>query len=123
MSDAGCQETQTQPAAWRHRARDAATAAPASFLADLQDGQERFLGNLHAADRFHSLLACLLLLEKLAFPRNVATVALGEHVFAQCLDALASDDLRADRRLDRNVEHLPRNQRAHLRHDLATAIL
>src|SRR6476661_6907291 len=86
-----------------------------SFLADLENGQERFLRNLDAADRLHPLLSRLLLFEQLALARDVAAVAFGQHVLAQGLDALAGDDLRADRRLDRDVEHLTRDQRAHLR--------
>src|SRR5512143_1215971 len=86
----------------------------ASLAAHLEDRQERFLGDLDAADRLHPLLAGLLLLEQLLLPGDVAAVALGQHVLAQRLDVLARDDLRADRRLDGNVEHLPRDQRAHL---------
>src|SRR5580704_5637672 len=37
-----------------------------SFIADLEDGEERLLRNLHAADGLHALLAGLLLLEQLA---------------------------------------------------------
>ena len=40
------------------------------------------------------------------FARDVAAVALGEHVLAQGLDGLARDDVGADRRLHRHVEHL-----------------
>jgi hypothetical protein len=40
----------------------------------------------------HALLAFLLLLEQLALARDVAAVALGEHVLAQRLDRLARDD-------------------------------
>src|SRR6185369_10034131 len=81
-----------------------------SFLADLENGQERFLRNLHAPDRLHPFLSRLLLFEQLALARDVAAVAFGQHVLAQRLDALAGDDLRADRRLNRDVEHLPRDQ-------------
>src|SRR6478736_3072563 len=89
-----------------------------SFLADLENSQECFLRNLDAADRLHPLLSRLLLFEELALARDVAAIAFGQNVLAQRLDALAGDDLSADRRLDRDVEHLARDQRAHLRHDL-----
>src|SRR5271169_2467160 len=63
----------------------------ASFLADLKDGEERLLRNFHAADGFHAFFAGFLLLEQLAFARDVAAVALRQHVLAQCLDRLARD--------------------------------
>src|SRR6266513_1236354 len=69
-----------------------------------------------------SLLARLLLLEQLLLPRHVAAVAFCQHVLAKRLDSFTRDDLRADRRLDRYVEHLPRNQRAHFRCDFASPI-
>jgi hypothetical protein len=53
-----------------------------SLIANLQNGQERFLRNFHAADLFHAPLAFLLLFKQLALTGNVAAVALGEHVFA-----------------------------------------
>ena len=57
----------------------------------------------------HALLALLLLLEQLALARDVAAVALGQHVLALGLDRLARDDARADRGLDRHVEDLARD--------------
>src|SRR5271155_3228421 len=94
-----------------------------SFVADLEDGEEGFLRNLHAADGFHAFLAGFLFLQQFALARDVAAVALRQHVLAQRLDRLAGDDLGADRRLDRDIEHLPRNQRAHFGDHLAPAIL
>src|SRR5438132_3168642 len=96
---------------------------PPSFLADLQDREESFLWDLDAADRLHALLTSLLLLEQFALARDVAAVALRQHVLAQRLDALARDDLGANGRLDCHVEHLPRNELAHLGDDFAAAIL
>src|SRR5438093_7841903 len=84
------------------------------FRAHLQDCQKRFLRDLDLADTLHPLLAFLLLLEQLALARDVAAVALGEHVLAQRLHRLARDDAAADGRLDRHLEHLPRNELAHL---------
>jgi hypothetical protein len=83
-------------------------------LVDLQHGEEGFLRDFHAPDLLHALLAFLLLLQQLLLARHVAAIALGQHVLAQRLDRGARDDLRADRGLDRHVEHLPRNQLAHL---------
>ena len=42
--------------------------------------------------------------------RDVAAVALGGHVLAQRADRLARDDAAADRRLDRDLEQLARDQ-------------
>src|SRR5450755_579295 len=94
-----------------------------SFVTHLQYGQERLLRNFDASHRFHTLLACLLLFEQLFLARDVAAVAFGKYVLAHRLDRFAGDDLRADGRLDRHVEHLPRDQRTHLRHHLAAAVL
>src|SRR3712207_6875935 len=60
-----------------------------------------------------ALLALLLLFEQLALAADVAAVALGEHVLTLGLDRLAGNDLRADRRLDRHVEHLARRSEEH----------
>src|SRR5690348_8086597 len=95
----------------------------ASLVAHLQDREEGLLRDLHAAYRLHPLLAGLLLLEELLLARDVAAVALREHVLALRLDGLARDDLRADGSLDRHVEHLPRDEAAHLRDHLAPAVL
>src|SRR6266446_799479 len=45
-----------------------------------EDGQERFLRNVDFAHALHPLLAFLLLFEQLPLPRDVAAVALREHV-------------------------------------------
>src|SRR5687767_4381514 len=83
-----------------------------STVAPLQHRQERLLRNLHRADLLHAFLAFFLLVEELALARDVAAVALGQHVLAQRLHVLARDDMPADRRLHRHVEHLPRDQRS-----------
>src|SRR3954452_11053210 len=75
----------------------------APVVAQLQDGEERLLGNLDAPDLLHALLALLLALEELALAADVAAVALGRDVLAVGLDGLAGDDVRADRGLDRHV--------------------
>src|SRR3954453_8426846 len=56
--------------------------------ADLEHRQERLLGHLDPADLLHALLAFLLLLEQLALARDVAAVALGDHVLAHRLHRL-----------------------------------
>src|SRR4051794_33042931 len=79
-----------------------------------QRGHERLLGDLHAADLLHALLSLLLAVEELALARDVAAVALGDDVLALRLHRLAGDDAPADRRLDRDVEQLARDQLAEL---------
>src|SRR5436305_2492682 len=98
------------------------SSANCSLFAYLQNCEERFLRTHDAADRLHPLLAGLLLLEQLLLAGHVAAVAFGQHVLAQRLDCFARDDLRTDRGLHRHVEHLPWNERAHLRCNFAPAM-
>src|SRR5262245_66591059 len=84
--------------------------ALASVLVHLERGNERLLRNLHLTELAHSLLALLLLLKKLALPRDVAAIALGEHVLAQRPDRFARAGAPADRRLDRNLEEVRWNE-------------
>src|SRR5262245_60298052 len=62
----------------RGRAVSAITPSPPSL--HLEEGEERLLGDVDAAHLLHALLAFLLLLEELPLARDVAAVALGEHV-------------------------------------------
>src|SRR5688572_22259876 len=94
-----------------------------SLLAHAEHRQEGLLGNLHRAELLHALLALFLLLEELALARHVAAVALGENVLAQRLHGRARDDLAADRGLDRDLEHLARDQLLHLVDELAAALV
>src|SRR3954464_12673739 len=64
---------------------------------DLQHREKRLLRNLDRPDLLHALFSFLLLFEELAFARDVAAIALREHVLAQRLDAGARYDLRPDR--------------------------
>src|SRR5205085_2007694 len=88
-----------------------------------QNGEERFLRDVDFSHPFHALLAFLLFLEQLPLARDVAAVTLGEHVLAHRLDRFTRDDAPADRRLNRDLEHLTRNQLAHLRRQRAAAIV
>ena len=88
---------------------------------DLQYRHESFLRHFDAADRLHALLSFLLLFEKLALSRYVTAVARGEHVFSHGTHVLSRDDLIADSRLDRNLEHLLRNDLLELLRELAAA--
>src|SRR5579862_12886 len=95
-----------------------------SLLAlDLQDGEERLLRDLDASHLLHPLLAGFLLFEELPLSRDVAAIALGEHVLAQGLDVLARHHVGSDRRLHRHVEHLARNELAHARGEVSAAVL
>src|SRR5262249_28876282 len=75
-----------------------------------QGRDEGLLRHVDAPDGLHPLLALLLLLQQLALARDVAAVALGQHVLAHRADVLAGDDTRADRGLDRDLELLARDQ-------------
>src|SRR5262245_8842920 len=97
------------------------TGCPSLLGPHFKYSQERFLRDLHAADALHALLAFLLLLEQLALARDVPAVALREDVLAQRLDRVARDDAAADGRLDRDLEHLPWDELAHLRGQRASA--
>src|SRR5208282_5408915 len=90
-----------------------AGSATTALLPDLEQGQKSLLRNLDPPDLFHPLLAFLLLLEQLAFPRDIAAVTLGGDVLAQRLNGFARDNLGADRGLNRDFEHLAWNQLAH----------
>src|SRR5438552_8078445 len=83
-------------------------------LSHLEYGQKRFLRDLDAPDALHALLAFLLFLQEFALARDVAAIALGEHVLPHRLHAFARDDAAANRRLNRDLEQLPRNELAHL---------
>src|SRR3954453_21463212 len=94
-----------------------------AFGADFQDRKKGFLRDLDAADALHPLLPFLLLLEQLALPRDITAVTFREHVLSQRLDRLTRDDPAADRGLDGDLEHLPRNQLAHLRRQRPAAVV
>src|ERR1700677_3066916 len=81
-----------------------------SVVTQAQRRDEGLLGHLDPADVLHLLLALFLLLEQLALAGDVAAVALGQHVLALGLDRLAGHDAPADGGLDRDVEHLARNE-------------
>src|SRR3954447_23263607 len=86
-------------------------------VAEVEHGEERLLRHLDGADLLHPLLAGLLLLEQLALARDVAAVTLREHVLPLRLHGLAGDHARADRGLDRDVEHLARDLLPQLVHE------
>src|SRR4029450_8580023 len=97
----------------RHRARSSLSSAsarsPLPLVPEVEHGEERLLRHLDASDLLHPLLPFLLLLEELPLARDVAAIALREHVLALRLDRLAGDDPGADRGRHRDVEELPRN--------------
>src|SRR6266851_2194989 len=89
----------------------------------LERRDKSFLRNVDLAELPHLLLAFLLLLQKLSFARDVAAVALCRDVLAQRAHGFARDHLAADRRLDRNLEHVRRDQLLHLLDHGAAAAL
>src|ERR1700754_5204611 len=76
----------------------------------LKRGNKSFLRDVDLAELPHLLLAFLLLLQKLALAGVVAAVAFCGDVLAQRAYGFARDHLAADRRLDRNLEHVRRDQ-------------
>src|SRR3546814_16061858 len=58
----------------------------------------------------HPLLALFLLFEELLLAGRVAAVAFGGHILAQRGDRFARDHLAADRRRDRDIENVARDQ-------------
>src|SRR6185369_1667689 len=84
------------------------------LLIHFEDGEKRFLRDLDPSHLLHALLAFLLLLEQLAFARDVAAITLRNHVLAERLDRLTRDHLVSNRSLNRNLKQLPRYQLLHL---------
>src|SRR5437016_14489807 len=81
-----------------------------SAVAHAEGGDEGGLRNLDLAELAHPLFAFLLLFEQLAFAGDVAAVAFGEHVLAQCLHRLARHHPAAECGLDRDLEQLARDE-------------
>src|SRR5206468_10470611 len=80
----------------------------------LEHREEGLLRHFHPSDLLHALLAFLLSLEQLPFARDIAAVALRGDVLAHGLHGLARDHPAADRRLDRDLVELPRDDGAQL---------
>ena len=79
------------------------------LVVNLQNGKEGFLRNFHAAHLLHALLAGFLLFEQFLLTRDIATVALRQHVLAQGLHVFSGDDIGSNSCLNRHVIHLARN--------------
>src|SRR5437667_12656988 len=110
----------TRRAAWDART---GSSAISRLVTDPKDCEEGLLRDLDRSHHLHALLAFLLLLEELSLARDVAAVALREHVLALRLHGLARDDLPPDRGLNAHVEHLLRDEAAELVHEHATGLL
>src|SRR5919106_1692424 len=106
-------------APWRRRR----PRSPLALVVEVEDGEERLLRHLHAADLLHPLLAFLLPLEQFAFPGDVAAVALRENVLAPGLDRLPRDHAGADGRLHGHVEHLTRDLLTQALDELTAAVV
>src|SRR5208282_3229386 len=94
-----------------------------ALVPHLERREEGGLRDLDLAELAHALLALLLLVQELALARDVAAVALGGHVLAQGRDGLARDDAPPDRRLDRDLEELPRDELLEALAEQAAALL
>src|SRR6266566_2918143 len=90
---------------------------------NLEDGEKRFLRNVHLADTLHALLAFFLFFEQLAFAGDVAAVALGENVFTDRRNRFARNHTAADGGLNRHFKQLPRNQFSQAGHEFAAALI
>ena len=84
--------------------------------------EECLLRNLHGTHLFHPLLSFFLLLEQLAFARDVAAVALREHVLSERLHGCARDDFLPDRCLYDDLKKLARNKFLQLVRDLSAPL-
>src|SRR5262245_16118548 len=103
-----------------------AASAPARTvlaLFNLQYRQESLLWNLHRPHLLHAFLPLALLFEELALARDVAAVALRGDVLAERPDRFTRDHLRADRRLNHDLEQLARNQILQLLGDLPAPLV
>ena len=92
-------------------------------FAHFQDREEGFLRDIDAADPLHALLAFFLFFQELAFPADVAAVALRQNVLAHRVYGLSGDDLGADGGLDGDFKHLPGDQFAHFGNQGLTAFV
>ena len=79
------------------------------LFVELEHCHEGFLRNLHRAELAHPLFAFLLFFQQLFLSGDVAAVALGKDVLAECLARFAGDDFAADGCLNRHLEHLTRD--------------
>src|SRR3981189_3402872 len=86
-------------------------AAACASAIHLQRRDKSFLRDVDLAELPHLLLAFLLFLQKFSFTCDVAAVAFRGDVLAQRAHGFARDHLAADRRLDRNLEHVRRDPR------------
>src|SRR3989338_3348700 len=99
------------------------SSIPLFSLVNLQDCEERFLGDLDIPDPLHPFFTLFLFLKQLPFTGDVPPVALGGHVFPQRLDRLAGDDPSPDRRLDRHLVLLAGDDSPQLGGDLASPLI
>src|SRR5262245_57699663 len=90
-----CRSSPGRPGSTPLRTARTTSSSPAPrlplLLVEVEHGEERLLRDFDRADLLHALLALLLLLEQLPLARDVAAVALGEHVLPLGLDRLAGD--------------------------------
>src|SRR5713226_1547193 len=88
-----------------------------ALLVKLEHRHERLLWDLDRAHALQPTLALLLLLQELAFARDITAVALGQHVLAHRRYRLSCDHLSADRGLDRHLVQLARDDRLEPLHE------
>ena len=93
------------------------------LFSNLQNREKRFLWNFDIADLLHAFFTGFLFFQKLAFTRDIAAIAFGQHILAQGLDTFPGDNVRAYGGLNSDVEHLPGNQFAHFLREFPSAVL
>src|ERR1700733_741753 len=95
---------------WPMVKRSNAGAARINLHIHLQRCDEGLLRDVDLAELAHALLALFLFLKELALAGHVAAVALGGDVLAEGAHGFARDNLAANRRLDRHLKHVRRNE-------------
>src|ERR1700736_516677 len=86
----------------------------AALLIELQHRHKSLFRDLDGSHPLHPSLSFLLLFQEFALAGDVTPIALCQDVLAHCGYRLASDHLTADRRLNRNLEQLTRDDRLQL---------
>ena len=76
----------------------------------MQNGEEGFLWQFDVTDLLHSLLTFFLFLQQLFLTADVTAIAFRQNVFTQLFHRGAGDNVVTDRRLDRDIKLLARDQ-------------
>src|SRR5579859_1254809 len=97
--------------------------AAKTLLVDAQHRKKCLLRDIHPPYALHAALTLFLFFKQLALARDVASIALGQHVLSDGRHSFAGDHLAADRGLDGDLEHLAWNEFFHLGGQCAAAVV